>query len=118
MTLYNSIGQGYNHTRKPDKRIVEKIINLLDLPPGKTIADIGAGTGNYSNAIAQRLSFAEIADKGYQVIAIEPSEVMQSQAVDHSQVQWLTASAENISLPDNSVDGVTDYSALNGRSLL
>ena len=63
MTLYNSIGHGYNYTRKPDRRIVETIVNLLDLLPGKTIADIGAGTGNYSN---------EIADRGYKIVAIEP----------------------------------------------
>lgn len=74
MVLYNSIGQGYNDTPKSDPRIVETLINLLDLPPGKTLADVGAGTGNYSNAIA---------DKGYEIIAIEPSTVMQSQAVFH-----------------------------------
>ena len=96
MVLYNSIGQGYNYTRKSDRRIVETLINLLDIPPGKTIADVGAGTGNYSNAIA---------DKGYEIIAIEPSTVMQSQAVFHSHVQWITATAEAIPLTDNSVDG-------------
>lgn len=70
MTLYNSIGEGYNATRQADERIVAKLISLLDLPTGSKIADVGAGTGNYSNAIAEA---------GYQVIAIEPSQVMQSQ---------------------------------------
>lgn len=45
MVLYNSIGQRYNETPKSDPRIVETLINLLDLPPGKTLADVGAGTG-------------------------------------------------------------------------
>lgn len=73
MILYNAIGEGYNHSRKPDQRIVQRLINLLDLPLGSVIADIGAGTGNYTNAIAQ---------KGYQVIAIEPSSTMQNQAIE------------------------------------
>jgi ubiquinone/menaquinone biosynthesis C-methylase UbiE len=96
MTLYNSIGEGYNFTRKCDRRIVETLINLLALPVGATIADVGAGTGNYSIAIANR---------GYQIIAIEPSILMQSQAIVHPQVRWITARAEAIPLRDNSVDG-------------
>ena len=95
MTLYNSIGKGYDTTRQSDPRIVATIVELLNLAPGKTIADIGAGTGNYSNAIAA---------KGYKIVAIEPSAVMQAQALSHPDVRWLTASAENITLPNNSVD--------------
>jgi ubiquinone/menaquinone biosynthesis C-methylase UbiE len=96
MTLYDSIGKNYNATRQADDRIVAKLISLLDLPTGSTIADIGAGTGNYSNAIAE---------VGYQVIAIEPSQVMQSQQQPHPHVSWITASAEQIPLADNTVDG-------------
>ena len=103
MVLYNSIGKGYNYSRKPDKRIVQYLINLLDLPSGSVIADIGAGTGNYSNSIAE---------KGYQVIAIEPSATMQAQAVYHPSVCWLSANAEKIPLPDNHVDGAIIILAL------
>ena len=103
MVLYNTIGQGYNDTRKPDFRIVNQLVELLELPINSTVADIGAGTGNYSNAIAAR---------NYQVIAIEPSEVMQSQKKSHPQVTWLTASAEKIPLADNAVDGVIVMLAL------
>ena len=103
MTLYNSIGQEYNRTRQPDKRIVDRLVSLLDLPLGATIADIGAGTGNYSNAIAER---------GYNIIAIEPSETMQSQAQPHQNVRWVTAAAESIPLEDNTVDGAIVMLAL------
>ena len=77
MTLYNSIGQNYNRTRQADSRIVDRLIDLLNLPKGTTIADVGAGTGNYSNAIAIQ---------GYRVVAIEPSQVMQSQRQFHPNV--------------------------------
>ena len=103
MTLYNSIGQNYNCTRQADSRIVTRLISLLNLAKGSTIADVGAGTGNYSNAIAQR---------GYRVVAIEPSEVMQNQRQAHPNVSWLTAAAEQIPLPDNVVDGAVVMLAL------
>ena len=103
MVLYNSIGKGYNHTRKPDRRILQYLTKLLDLPVGSVIADIGAGTGNYSKAMA---------DIGYRVIAIEPSATMQSQAMPHPNIRWLSAKAEQIPLPDNSVDGAMIILAL------
>ena len=103
MTLYNSIGAGYNRTRQPDSRIADRLVSLLDLSPGNTIADIGAGTGNYSNAIA---------DRGYKVIAIEPSDIMQSQRQPHQDVRWVTAAAESIPLEDNVADGAVVMLAL------
>ena len=103
MTLYNSIGQGYNQTRQSDSRIVDRLISLLDLPVGKTIADIGAGTGNYSNAIANR---------GYKVIAIEPSVTMKNQGEPHPDVTWVTAAAESIPLKKDAVDGAIVMLAL------
>lgn len=103
MTLYNSIGQNYNATRKPDPRIVRRLLDLLDLPQGSTIADVGAGTGNYSLAIA---------NAGYEVIAIEPSEVMRNQAKSHPRVTSIAGSAEQIPLGDRTVDGVVVMLAL------
>ena len=103
MTLYDSIGKDYNYTRQPEPRIVEELIDLLNLPLNSTIADIGAGTGNYSKAIA---------DWGYRVIAIEPSKVMQSQRQEHHNVSWITAAAEQIPLPKNAVDGAIVMLAL------
>lgn len=103
MTLYDAIGCNYNSTRKPDSRIVEQLTELFDLPTGSTIADVGAGTRNYSYALA---------NLGYQVIAIEPSQVMQSQRQQHPQISWITAVAEQIPLPNNAVDGVLVMLAL------
>ena len=103
MTLYNSIGKNYNATRQSDPRIVARLIDLLDLPLGSRIADVGAGTGNYSRAIA---------DAGYEVVAIEPSAVMRNQAKPHERVSWIAGSAEQIPLEDRAVDGVVVMLAL------
>ncbi|NMG08422.1 class I SAM-dependent methyltransferase [Brasilonema sp. UFV-L1] len=97
MPIYNSIGQQYSKTRVPDARIVNTLIDQLNLPKGSTIADIGAGTGSYSLALA---------NQGFSVNAIEPSPVMQKQAVEHPQVKWFTGYAEDLPLADNSVDAV------------
>ena len=109
MSIYNSIGQQYSQTRIPDIRIVNQLRDLLKLPQGSTIADIGAGTGGYSLALA---------NQGLMVNAVEPSIVMQQQAVQHPQVQWFTGYAENLPLLDKSVDGVVCILALHHFSNL
>jgi len=96
MTLYNNIGRGYSRTRPPDPQIVENLIAAMALPLGTTLMDVGAGHGKYANALAER---------GYRVIAVEPSEVMRCQAVKHENVVWLAASAEDIPLPSSCADG-------------
>lgn len=109
MSIYNSIGQQYSKTRIPDIRIVNKLIDLLNLPTGSTIADIGAGTGGYSFALA---------NQGFIVNAVEPSIVMQKQAVKHPQVKWFTGYAENLPLTDKSVNGVVSILAIHHFSHL
>ena len=100
---YNTIGQRYSDTRRPDSRIVEAILRLLALPRRSQIADIGAGTGNYSNALA---------DRGFRVHAVEPSSVMRDQATPHPQVQWLAGVAEALPLRDGQADAVVSTLAI------
>ncbi|MCJ7684192.1 MAG: class I SAM-dependent methyltransferase [Desulfobacteraceae bacterium] len=95
--VYDSIGKNYNKNRIADNRISETIMDLLELPLGSVLADIGAGSGNYSNALA---------DSGYKVVAIEPSEEMRNQSAPNINVNWLAGTAESIPLSENSVNGV------------
>jgi ubiquinone/menaquinone biosynthesis C-methylase UbiE len=94
---YDVIGESYNENRTADKRILKTIFDLLNLPAGKFIVDIGAGTGNYANALA---------NLGYRLFAIEPSEVMRKQAVPNDNITWVTGLAEYLPLHDASMDGV------------
>ncbi len=96
-TTYDVIGESYNTYRTADKRILKTIIDLLNLPAGKLIADIGAGTGNYTDALA---------NLGYRLFAIEPSQTMRNQAVPNRNVTWLAAMAESVPLKDASMDAV------------
>jgi len=96
-TRYDTIGMKYNSYRNADIRIVTILKELLELPAGSTIVDVGAGTGNYTNALASM---------GYKIKAVEPSEVMREQFVPSPNIEWFAGSAESIPLPDASAAGV------------
>jgi SAM-dependent methyltransferase len=94
---YDRIGVDYAKHRRADPRLVNAIVGLLDLPPGSAIADVGAGSGNYGRALA---------DRGFAVKAVEPSKVMRDQASAHAGVEWFPGVAESLPLADHSVDGI------------
>jgi SAM-dependent methyltransferase len=91
------MGETYTDTRQADERIVALLVEYLGLNHGATVADIGAGTGNYSVALAEA---------GFQMLAVEPSSVMSRHARSHPLVEWREGCAENVPLPDARVKGV------------
>jgi len=101
--LYNTIGQTYTRSRRADSRIVDQLVKWLNLPTGSLVADIGAGTGNYTNALAER---------GFDMVAVEPSPVMRAQTTPHAQVRWQEGTAERIPLADSAVHGIVSTLAL------
>lgn len=94
--LYDTIGIGYENSRPADARIVTALISALEVRPGATLMDVGAGTGKYSRALA---------DQGFSVVAIEPSEVMRAQSIAHPRVRWVAAASEDIPLPAGAAEG-------------
>jgi SAM-dependent methyltransferase len=75
------------------------IAEELDLRPGRTVLDLGAGTGKLTRALLQT---------GARVVALEPGEQMLAQlqlAVPGAEA--LHAAAEAIPLPNESVDAAT-----------
>jgi ubiquinone/menaquinone biosynthesis C-methylase UbiE len=95
--IYNQIGDKYSVHRKADQRIIDAMYSLLDVSDNAVLADIGAGYGNYSNTIA---------NKGNLVYAIEPSIKILLQREYHCNVKWIQATAEQIPINNNSVDGI------------
>jgi ubiquinone/menaquinone biosynthesis C-methylase UbiE len=101
--LFDSIGESYSKARSADARIMKVLSDLLGPANHRTVADIGAGTGNYSVALAEQ---------GWSVMAVEPSGVMRSQSQPHPAITWIDATAESLSLPDRSIDAVVCVLAL------
>ena len=93
---YDTIGKTYTSTRAADPRIRDRLAALLGLEPNASLVDIGAGTGNYSCALAQL---------GFLVQAVEPSDVMRKQAKSHENLSWCGAGAESLPFPDGAFDG-------------
>ncbi|BAY87133.1 type 11 methyltransferase [Calothrix parasitica NIES-267] len=85
----------------PDE-VIDKILENFASTNQLVAADIGAGTG-----IAAR----QLADKGVNVIAIEPNSAMREAAEKHQNVEWKNGSAEATNLPDASVDLITCFQA-------
>ena len=82
--LYDEIGVGYGHYRRPDPRLTVAIMEALgELAP---VVNVGAGTGSY-----------EPADR--QVIAVEPSMAMTRQRQTRT-VPVIQASATHLPFPD------------------
>jgi SAM-dependent methyltransferase len=71
----------------------------LDLAPGKTVVDLGAGTGKFTACLVKT---------GARVIAIEPVAQMRQKLVEAlPMVEAQAGTAEAIPLPDACVDAVT-----------
>ena len=78
---------------------IDWLAEQLDLGEGRVVLDLGAGTGKLTRALVAT---------GAHVIAVEPGEAMLAQlrqAVPEAQA--LRGAAEDIPLPDASVDAVT-----------
>lgn len=94
--LYDRIGVTYSRSRAADPRITAKLVELLGLPAGSRLIDIGAGTGNYSHALATA---------GFRVTAVEPSATMRSQAREHPGLEWQEGVGEALPYTTASFDG-------------
>jgi SAM-dependent methyltransferase len=95
--LYNTIGVGYNNTRRADPFIAKKLFDHLSPQQGSAYLDIGCGTGNYTIALAE---------KGINFYGVEPSESMLALAREKNKtVMWRLGTAENIPATDAFFDG-------------
>jgi len=113
--IYNTIGKTYSHTRKADRRIVTQLCDKLHvdkLESNSHLLDVGAGSGNYTIAIANKRSDINIT-------GLEPSEVMISQSYNNCKknnpdgnVEFIQAYSNNIPFDNETFDGLTCILAL------
>ena len=73
------------------EEIVDRLLQRADVGPSDAIAELGAGTGLFTVALAQR---------GHRVIAIEPNADMRARAPTLANVEWRDGSFEACPLGD------------------
>jgi ubiquinone/menaquinone biosynthesis C-methylase UbiE len=72
-------------------------VDLLGLAPGKTVVDVGAGTGKLTR---------QLAETGARVVAVEPLDAMR-ELIPAEGIEVLRGTAEALPLPTSSADVVT-----------
>lgn len=78
---------------------VRWIAERLDLRGGRTVLDLGAGTGKLTRALVET---------GAEVLAVEPGDAMRAELERVlPDVRALRGSAESMPMPDGSVDAIT-----------
>ena len=71
--------------------------DVLGLGPGKTVLEVGAGTGKFLPLLIET---------GADVVALEPVDAMRAQIAARFDVKAISGTATDINLPDGSVDAV------------
>jgi len=95
--IYDSIGEGYDTTRKVDPEILSTLSKLLDIKAGKNYLDIACGTGNYTNRISEF---------GGNWFACDGSEKMLSEAkLKSTDIKWSKRDVSDLRYDSNFFDG-------------
>jgi ubiquinone/menaquinone biosynthesis C-methylase UbiE len=95
---YDKIGIGYDHTRRADPYLCDRIAHLMGPATQYQYLDVGCGTGNYTIALRA---------KGYDFTGMDPSAEMLAQARQKSnKVIWVSGQAEDMPFIDGSFDGI------------
>jgi SAM-dependent methyltransferase len=96
---FADVAEDYEHGRPGyPPPVIAAVGRALALAPGARVADVGAGTGKLSRALASG---------GYDVVAVEPLPALRERLrVGVADVEVLAGTAEALPLPDASVDAV------------
>ena len=77
--------------------MLDQLLHLARVGPGSRVAEIGAGTGLFTQLLI---------DRNLTVVAVEPNAAMRQQAQALSGVEWMSGTFEATELPADSQDWV------------
>jgi demethylmenaquinone methyltransferase/2-methoxy-6-polyprenyl-1,4-benzoquinol methylase len=99
---YSRQARNYDRTRAASPSIVKALRAAIEPAPGRGLADIGGGTGNYASALTEL---------GWDVLVVDRSPEMLGQA-EAKGLRTLLASAERLPLDDGGFDAALMVSML------
>jgi SAM-dependent methyltransferase len=99
---YSRQAETYDATRGASPSVLGPLREVLSSAPGRRLADIGGGTGNYAHALR---------DDGWRPLVIDRSAAMLARAAVKG-LETLEADAQRLPLPDASVDAAMLVSML------
>jgi demethylmenaquinone methyltransferase/2-methoxy-6-polyprenyl-1,4-benzoquinol methylase len=99
---YTNQARTYDRTRGASPSILRPLIDEVEPAPGRDLADVGGGTGNYAAALREA---------GWRPLVIDRSPAMLAGSAEKG-LPTLESTAESLSLEDGSFDAVTMISVL------
>ena len=107
---FTAQAEAYCHARPGyPEALLDQLIAHVGVKAGDPVADIGAGTGLFTQMLAAL---------GFIISAIEPNEAMRARAPRLSNTVWLNGTFEATSLPPGSQQWVTSAQAFHWAILL
>lgn len=99
---YSRQAERYDETRSASPSVLGPVLDGLKGSPGRRVADIGGGTGNYALALA---------GEGWDPVVVDRSIEMLAHATDKG-LETVVADAQQLPFEDGSFDAVTMISML------
>ena len=106
---YGEVASGYDDLRRVEPAIADSLVAGLHSLGAKSVLEIGAGTGNYTRALAM---------SGLSVIAIDRSPAMAEIGARKAPAQWILADGDTLPFAKRSIDAVTGVNVLHHLSAL
>jgi len=100
---YSAVAENYDRSRRAEPAIAEALCNALDAMRARSVLEIGAGTGNYTAALAAR---------GFQIVAGDRSAPMIDRGRAKARARWLIFDALKLPLRDSSCDAAAAVNVL------
>ena len=100
---YREIASGYDDSRCVEPAIIDSLVAGLQSLGAKSVLEIGAGTGNYTRALAK---------SGLSVIAIDRSAAMAAIGAQKAHAHWILADGDLLPFGKRSIDAVTGVNVL------
>jgi ubiquinone/menaquinone biosynthesis C-methylase UbiE len=100
---YGQVASGYDKSRCVEPGIADALVAGLRSLRAQSVLEIGAGTGNYTDALTER---------GLSVVALDRSPAMIEIGADKTSAHWILSDASSIPLRTRSVDAIVAVNVL------